>query len=76
MEVDKCIICGGKLSTETMCENCGMVLKALNENYNLYQCMALFRTVLGAKIVEDVALRTATELQEQYFGSIDKDKLN
>jgi len=64
--VNNCIICKNPTQNDSYCENCSIILQALNNKYDLSQVMGLFSHVLGAKITKQIAESMYSALENQY----------
>ena len=64
--LNKCILCQDSTTNSNYCDDCSVILKAINNKYNLSQVMELFSHILGAKITKQIAEAMYSALEYQY----------
>lgn len=62
----KCIICKSE-AKDSYCEDCGLILRAIDNNYNLSQVMEMFSHILGAKLTKHIADSMYDALGDHYI---------
>ena len=67
--MNKCSVCN-KETENNVCEDCMVVVKAIYCKYSAKQIMALFSSILGSKIVQEISEAMLDSIKDQYISDL------